>query len=140
MASSKKRERVFALVKEIERLEAELAARREELVARNRELDHLIDARLAKVDEEQEAEADRAEVSPAEVATYQQRIETVLLNAGHVPQTAQAVAVAIGHPSSLQTVRAILSRLLKSGAAERPSPNQYRMKRRGHATLDPESD
>jgi hypothetical protein len=63
--------------------------------------------------------------------TYAARIEQALARSS-VPITAQAICAAIGEPSALATVRAILSKLVTSERVERVSTGLYKLAHAGH--------
>lgn len=128
MASAKKTQRLLLLAKEIVRLENELALTQAEF------------ERVSAGSDESPAEPASPPKPPlARTSSFPQRVQSAL-DMSPRPLTAGEIAVQIGEPRSIDTIRAALSKLIGRGTAERVDVGTYRSLLGGHRTAAGEDD
>ena len=76
---------------------------------------------------------------PPPAASFPQRVQSVL-DRNTTPLTAQEIAVQLGEPGSVDTIRAALSKLLDRGGVERVAMGLYRSNSAGHRSAAGDDD
>ncbi len=137
MSATGKTARLLQLARYIVQLENELALRRAEFAR----LTHEPEQMVLPLDAPGDGTPDAVASGPflARTTGLPVRVQSVL-DLSPKPLTAGDIALQLGQPESIDTIRAVLSKLLARGTVERPGVGLYRSARGGHKSAAGEDD